>query len=521
MRLRLLLLAPVLLLARTAPAQLPVERLYEARSPNEPFTSFGEVLAPFADADADGTPDFLVSASAEIVFEQEFAGRVYLVSGATGAILRVFDGPPVERARFGWSAAATGDLNADGTPDVVVGAFLYPGPGEENFEGRVYLLSGATGAVLHQVAATKDEGRLGTAAVGLDADLDGDGVPDVFASQPRGQPALVVASGATGAVIRDFGVVSDFTTTIGQSLVVVSDLTGDGVGEVAVGGPNSPGSKGGNRFGRVYVVDPATGDLVYAIANPAAAPNQDFGGRQRLAAVGDLDGDGITDLAVGSTAPQGNGFFGATNLFSGATGTLVRTCLRGGRRLAPAGDLDGDGVPDVLSSGRVAERGGVIGLSGATCEVLFEIESPFVTASGFPTAITAVREAIDGGEALVAVGAAGSLPGETETVYRVFVYRVGGTVAQAPEPSPSALAVSVSPVPSVGAASAWVSVPSASSVRVSVVDALGREVSIAFEGALPAGRHRRSLPAGLAAGVYAVRVTSGASSAAARWVVAR
>ncbi len=58
-------------------------------------------------------------------------------------------------------------------------------------------------------------------------------------------------------------------------------------------------------------------------------------------------------------------------------------------------------------------------------------------------------------------------------------------------------------------------------MRVVVADALGRIVAVLHEGALAAGSMRLSLPAGLAAGVYAVVAEGGASVARARWVVAR
>ncbi|MCC6675751.1 MAG: VCBS repeat-containing protein [Phycisphaerales bacterium] len=83
-----------------------------------------------------------------------------------------------------------------------------------------------------------------------------------------------------------------------------------------------------------------------------AGPGGDFG--RAMAAIGDIDGDGWSDLAIGDPEDSTAGpHAGAVHLFSGRDGSLIRTIPGGpesatGWAVAACGDVNGDGVPDVL-----------------------------------------------------------------------------------------------------------------------------------------------------------------------------
>ena len=84
------------------------------------------------------------------------------------------------------------------------------------------------------------------------------------------------------------------------------------------------------------------------------------------------------------------------------------------------------------------------------------------------------------------------------------------------------LALGVSPNPVASGGVVRVSVPETGRVRVSVVDVLGREVSVLMDGERSAGEHVLGLGAErLAPGVYVVRVTVGRETVARRVTVAR
>jgi hypothetical protein len=126
----------------------------------------------------------------------------------------------------------------------------------------------------------------------------------------------------------------------------------------------------------------AASSAVLAMGDDDAAL-ENFG--DRICALGDVDGDGVSDVAVAAPLAKGGG---KVYVYSGKTGRLIRTLQSYGlvellgRSLTRAGDLDGDGSSDVLA-GAVRKAGGphdgcgtVIAFSGATGKVLKEYESP-------------------------------------------------------------------------------------------------------------------------------------------------
>lgn len=96
-------------------------------------------------------------------------------------------------------------------------------------------------------------------------------------------------------------------------------------------------------------------------------------------------------------------------------------------------------------------------------------------------------------------------------------------VASAPAAAPTAMSLTVAPNPVHGAARLTLALPAASaSVRVDLVDALGRQVAVLHDGPLGAGVHPLTLNAGrLPAGVYAARVTGAGVTETLRLTVVR
>lgn len=166
---------------------------------------------------------------------------------------------------------------------------------------------------------------------------------------------------------------------VGAAFAPMGDLDGDGVGELAVGSAVGGASTG--VAGSVTVRSSRTGLVHLKVSSPAAGSS--FG--LAVAAIGDVDGDGITELAIGAPFHGGPGFsmgsMGLVRTVSGATGSALWTLVgpikdaRFGSGLCAIGDVDGDGVPDVMAT--APGIGTLFVLSGATGATLgMSVSSP-------------------------------------------------------------------------------------------------------------------------------------------------
>jgi glucose/arabinose dehydrogenase len=166
-------------------------------------------------------------------------------------------------------------------------------------------------------------------------DVNHDGVPDIITGPgPGAGPNVKVIDGASGALNRSFfGLPPRF---LGGVYVAAGDVNGDGFADIIVGA--GTGSI-------ITVFDGATGGLIRIFS--ALPPG--FRGGVSVAA-GDLNGDGRADIIAGA----GPGSPGAVIAFNGVTGAPITAffpygpAFRGGVFVA-AGDVDGDGVADIIT----------------------------------------------------------------------------------------------------------------------------------------------------------------------------
>jgi Ca2+-binding RTX toxin-like protein len=297
---------------------------------------FGAAVTSLGDLDADGVVDLLVGAPGDDT-EGDQQGAAYVVylntdgsASSTSKIADMANGGPdlLPGDRFGESVASLGDLNGDGVTDVAIGA-----PGDDT--------GGSDRGAVHVLFLNAD----GTAASS-----------QKIANALSGGPVLADGDG------------------FGDAISGIGDLDGDGVTELAVGAPFDSSDEA--NAGAVHVLfmntDGSVGSSTLisgAMNGGPVLPEASFFGTS-LAALGDQNGDGINDLAVGSTGVESGG--GVFFLHLDVDGTvkeskLVASRLGGGPVLSDGdqfgsavgavGDLNGDGIVDLAAgaSGQLSD----------------------------------------------------------------------------------------------------------------------------------------------------------------------
>lgn len=322
----------------------PIYRLDGAESDFQGFA-----VADAGDVNGDGVSDILSGAPSNGAHGRP--GRLYLYSGKTGLLLHAFVGDAAADS-FGFDAAGVGDVDGDGRPDIAVSAVRADGVGENS--GRAYLYSGRTFARLRTLEGERERDLFGS-AVGPAGDVDGDGVPDVVVGARDAGPArggeAYVFSGRTGTRLREI-VPPSTAVDFGYFFATgVGDVNGDGTPDLYVA--DFRDSSRGPQTGRaaVYSGRPGSTELLRFVGS---SHHEGLGpGR----GAGDMDGDGTPDLAIGSfMSSDGAAEAGQIELYSGADGRLLRriTSTTPDEQLGfdaiGFADLTGDGVPELLGS---------------------------------------------------------------------------------------------------------------------------------------------------------------------------
>src|SRR4030095_10022724 len=170
----------------------------------------------------------------------ELSGRVYLLSGKDGTVLRTY-APRAEGGSFGWYVARLDDLDGDGHADLAVGGPSAVDDGGARV-GGAWVLSSASGRELYHWKGADRRGGFGGVVAAV-ADLDGDGKGEIAVAAPatevqtRTLPGeLRIYSSATGQELRHW-VGKQPGELFGRMVVGTGDLDGDGVDDLAIGAP--------------------------------------------------------------------------------------------------------------------------------------------------------------------------------------------------------------------------------------------------------------------------------------------
>lgn len=263
---------------------------------------------------------------------------------------------------FGRTVSQLGDVTGDGYGDFAVGAPADGSAGTNSGTLRIY--SGAGGGLLFTIFGTAGD-RFGYAIDGF-SDFDADGLFDFIVSSPNSSTTGVFAgkvtafSGTTGQPlwVKYGSAPQDF---FGQALTHLGDVNGDGTGDVAVAAPFEDTTV--VNAGVVRILSGVDGSTIRMMAGQFAGESYGF----TVAAAGDIDNDGVEDLLIGAPFYSTPGLQndGRLELRSGATGNLIFQStgfLQGygsfatfGAHVGEAGDVNMDGVNDFIVNGTPAQ----------------------------------------------------------------------------------------------------------------------------------------------------------------------
>lgn len=387
------------------------------------------------DVNGDGLDDIGVSHYTAqrmyvVLGERNFTGVELDALGDRGYIVQ----GPADGGNVGFALAGLGDIDGDGLADFGIAEVAADTHGRTN-NGRIWVVAGQddiatitlanSDRVLMTVDGAGDQERLGSLSAA--GDVNGDGVDDLIVGSYVATPwgTSVAATGAAHVIwgggdtteidLADLGD-AGFTIAgplrqrdrLGVSVAPAGDINGDGLADLVIGADGVSNAATGDRSGgaavvfgaagtqRVYVDPAATSAAVYTCAETSgdatcvgdpvargywidgAARNDSAG--YSVAGIGDVNGDGTPDLAIGAygydpmidgAAASGAGATYVVHGQSTSTATIALGSLspeagyridglaagdRFGRAVAEVGDVDGDGRSDFAVGADFAAR---------------------------------------------------------------------------------------------------------------------------------------------------------------------
>ena len=248
----------------------------------------GGVRTALADVNGDGVADIITGAGVG------GGPHVEVFDGRTGNLIRSFFA--FESNFAGGVHVAAGDLDGDGMADIVVGAGSTGGP-------RVTVYSGADGHLMRDFFAY-DTGFSGGVRVAV-GDVNGDGTPDIITGAGlSGGPHVKVFDGRTNAVIRSFFAYdSNFS---GGVFVAAADVNGDGKADIITtpdvnGGPDLRVFDGATQ---VMLMDKLVFDPGFLGGVRVAAIDPTGTGHANIIVTEGPSGSGLTRILDGRTAAE-------------------------------------------------------------------------------------------------------------------------------------------------------------------------------------------------------------------------
>lgn len=418
---------------------------FRAHTGITPVAAHGTSVLGATDLDGDSIADYVVGAPGAPHGAFVECGVVYAYSGASGALLWFHYGRSDYEHR-GAAIALAGDWNSDGVMDIAVGSPDYdPSPLVD--AGLLKILDGQTGVDVFTSRGVSSGDHFGASLAG-GFDFEADGVPDVLVGAPGSDYAG--ADSGRCYLIDNSGTKWTYDgpaagAWCGFDVAWLGDLDGDLLQDFLVGAPNaSPGGR--FEAGLAIAFSGSTRGTLWAYGGSATQHHLGHavaGGR-------DLDGDSVPDFAFSApgASPRGRAAAGVAAVISGVSGAAVYDCLgetagdRLGYSLALVEDLDHDGRADLLVGGQRTGGEGLLQVrDGATGRILSRMVGAMI-GDGYGASADAIGDVNADSEIDLVVGVPGSdaagpdagealvltfMPGLVPTVASISAY-AGGSV---------------------------------------------------------------------------------------------
>ncbi len=307
---------------------------------------------------------------------------------AVGDVNAINDGD-----RIGYSVSGAGDVNGDGIADIIIGSY------EANkWTGKSYIIYGQQGGLsnINLASLAPAQGFVVTGelansfssySVSGAGDVNGDGISDIIigalgSSIFPGRSYIIYGQQggfsninlASLAPAQGFVAIGAYDESAGSSVSGAGDVNGDGIADIIIGAPMASDTNG-----KSYVIYGKSGG--YGNINLSGLTTTqgfvvtgayDESAGSSVSGAGDVNGDGIADIIIGGAAA--NYFTGKSYIIYGRQGGLGNIDLnsltttqgfvvtgesvgdQSGYSVSGAGDVNGDGIADIIIGAPLANR---------------------------------------------------------------------------------------------------------------------------------------------------------------------